>query len=126
MHILLDTITYFHTWIGLVRAGFVVCHLSHRNSAPAIAHLLQRVNAAHILVSSEPRIKAVVEEALDTMKDATKTSSSFVSEMPAYSDIFRDDDAELLSIRKFDINSPAFFIHSSGKSCLWSALFTFL
>jgi hypothetical protein len=80
------------------------------------------VNAAHILVSSEPRIKAVVEEALDTMKDATKTSSNFVSEMPAYSDIFQDDDAELLPVKKFDTNSPAFFIHSSGKSCFVARL----
>jgi hypothetical protein len=100
----------------------VVCHLPHRNSAPAIAHLLQTVNAAHILISSEARIKAVVQEALDTMKDATKTLSNFVSEMPAYSDIFQDGDAELLPVKKFDPNSPAFFIHSSGKFCSLSCL----
>ncbi|EIN04342.1 acetyl-CoA synthetase-like protein [Punctularia strigosozonata HHB-11173 SS5] len=111
-----DTITYFATWIGLVRAGYVVCHLSHRNSAVAVADLLQKVNTAHVLVSSEPRIQAVVREALDTIHDPHKTYSNFVSEMPAHQDIFIAGDDYLLPRRELRMNSPAFFIHSSGST----------
>lgn len=111
----LDTITYFHTWQGLIRAGYAVCHISHRNSAVALAHILQKSTADHLLISGEPGIQAVVHAALEGMVDKEKQRDNFVSEMPIYADIFKDDEPELMPKREFDLNSRAYYIHSSGR-----------
>ncbi|EIN05387.1 acetyl-CoA synthetase-like protein [Punctularia strigosozonata HHB-11173 SS5] len=108
-----DTVTYFHSWLGLVRAGYVVCHLSTRNSAPAIAHLLEKVGAQHLLVSGESGLQSVAREALEKIG---KDWSTFVSEMPAYPDLFNDQPVQLLPKRKFSASGKVCYLHSSGST----------
>jgi hypothetical protein len=95
-----------------VRAGYVVCHLSTRNSAPAIAHLLEKVGAKHLLISAEPSIRFVALEALEQIGQDRDT---FISNMPSYSDIINDQPVRLLPKRNFSPDGKFLYLHSSGK-----------
>jgi hypothetical protein len=94
----------------------VVCHLSYRNSAAAVAHLLQKMNIDHVLVSSEHGIQSVLRSALAMTDGAHKSWENYVSDMPAHEDIFNDEAVELLPKIDFDLNTIAFYIHSSGTN----------
>ncbi|EIN05406.1 acetyl-CoA synthetase-like protein [Punctularia strigosozonata HHB-11173 SS5] len=111
-----DNITYYHTWVGLVRAGFVVFHISHRNSAAAVAHLLQKTHVAHVLASGEHGIKSVLHSALEMVETGPKQWDAYVSDMPVFEDIFTDEPVDPLPQRKFGLDDVAFYIHSSGST----------
>lgn len=88
-------------------------HVSPRNSATAVSHLLSTVGVQHLLVSGEPSLQAVAREALGNIG---KDWSSFVSDMPSYPDLLNERPVKMLSHKKFAMDSKLCYLHSSGKS----------
>jgi acyl-CoA synthetase (AMP-forming)/AMP-acid ligase II len=115
-----DTVSYLCTWLGIARAGYTVFHISPRNSATALAHLLKNAGAVHVLTSSELALKQVVEVAVATLNAQNQDQDNFVSEMPEPAFLFKDDEAgfQLLPKRTFDPEALVFYIHSSGTTSL--------
>jgi hypothetical protein len=94
-----------------VRAGYVVCHLSTRNSPAAVAYILGKVDAKHLLVSSDSGIESVARQAL---AETGQEWAAFVSSMPSYMDIINYQPFQFLPKRQFSLEGKVFYVHSSG------------
>ncbi|KAH8099950.1 acetyl-CoA synthetase-like protein [Cristinia sonorae] len=120
-----DTITYFLTQIGIVRANCVVFPISVRNSPSAVAHLLSKTDAAHILVGSEAPYRQLAVDALKLM-DETGAPVPETSTMLTFEEIMQEDGTfEALPRPKPGWDDPAVIMHSSGstafpKPIVWS------
>ncbi|KAJ3540826.1 hypothetical protein NM688_g6172 [Phlebia brevispora] len=117
-----DTITYFCSIVGMLRAGLTPFLISTRNSAEAVRHLLT-VTGAHLLFTSqEPAVQALAEEALQNGPSVRK------SYMPEFNDIFmpRGDGKLTFLGPQRDLDAPSIVLHSSGstsfpKPIMWSS-----
>lgn len=118
-----DTITYFCTALGIMRAGCTLFLVSTRNTSAALVDMFQRTGTVHVLISSDPFMRQVGEEALQTLR----ASGIHVSEHPAplFEDIFTDTlDAmspfavDIEVPQKFDIDAHGIILHSSGKAII--------
>ncbi|KAJ3558403.1 hypothetical protein NM688_g950 [Phlebia brevispora] len=117
-----DTITYFCSIVGLMRAGLTAFLISTRNSAEAVRHLLTVTGAQYLLTSREPAILALADDAL---QNGPLVKRSY---MPEFSDIFmpREDGKLVFSGSQRDPDAPTIILHSSGstsfpKPITWSA-----
>ena len=123
---LIDTITYLTTIIGVMRSGFTVFPISPRNSAAAIAHLLSKTSAIHIIVGKEQKFTELVDEALGSLQSnggekatGSQASRISVSEMHSYEDYFTAKELPLedqipLSL-KAEADDVGIILHSSSK-----------
>lgn len=114
---ILDTITFFTVIAGIIRAGYTAFPISTRNSPAAVAHLLQKVNVAHVLVGAESALQALIAESLTLVKDQAQPPTS---PMLSFSDIYPAEDHELfvpLPPVKHGADDASYILHSSG-SCL--------
>ena len=112
-----DSITYATVILGIYRTGHVAFPISPRNSPAAVADLLRKTKTAHIMVSQDAHIVAVVRDALAEL-DYTVSQHP----MPRFEDLYPagalhdteevDDDA--LEGPAYDAESPALILHSSG------------
>ncbi|KAH8101719.1 acetyl-CoA synthetase-like protein, partial [Cristinia sonorae] len=112
-----DTITYFCTIMGIMRAGFTVFTISPRNSPEAVAHLLSKTDAVLLLVSSEPSMAALAETAISLLR-STGTELRKGS-MPVFEELFvsvTDDSFVAYPKVEYDLESPALILHSSGST----------
>ena len=115
--VLLDTITYFTTMVGIVRAGYAVFPISPRNSPEAVADLLSKTAATHILVGAEQSLQDLTASALQVMAANCAAPLPHYSPMPSFEDIYVDDsdhDFKPLPPFKPDWCDPAIIMHSSG------------
>ncbi|KAJ3520636.1 hypothetical protein NM688_g9133 [Phlebia brevispora] len=127
IHAASDTITYFTTIVGIMRAGYIVFPISPRNSAAAVAHLISRTSTSHALVGSEPALQELAAGALKILVDSEKAQPG-MSNIPVFEDIFIDDHEETfepLPPYKPGWDDPALIMHSSGstdfpKPIVWS------
>ncbi|TFK94521.1 acetyl-CoA synthetase-like protein [Polyporus arcularius HHB13444] len=116
-----DTITYFCTALGVMRAGCTLFLVSTRNNSAALVDMFQRTGTAHVLISSDPFIREVGDEALQTLA----ASGVHVVEHPApiFEDIFPDTlkpaspfAADVVIPEKFDVKAQGIILHSSGST----------
>ena len=115
MLLLTDTITYFCSIVGLLRTGLAVFPISTRNSADAVRHLLAVTGAQYLLLSVEPMISSLAEDALENGPQVT------VIHMPVFEDLFSLDQTEKYYPRGTrDPNALSIILHSSGISQFYS------
>ncbi|KAH7906260.1 hypothetical protein BJ138DRAFT_1016524, partial [Hygrophoropsis aurantiaca] len=84
-----DTIPYFVTTMSIMRTNYIVFPISPRNSAAAVAHLINKVGVRHILVGREQAMLDLSKNSLDILR--TQYPSQAVPElstMPLFEDLF--------------------------------------
>ncbi|OSX58884.1 hypothetical protein POSPLADRAFT_1059977 [Postia placenta MAD-698-R-SB12] len=117
-----DAIPYAITEMAIIRANFVVFPLSTRNSPAAIAHLLNKVDAKHILASKEQSITDLVRDALDIMRtEYSPATIPTVSSTFTFEELFSSPSNGLVTSEELPHNSrepdaPALILHSSGST----------
>ncbi|KAH8100027.1 acetyl-CoA synthetase-like protein [Cristinia sonorae] len=113
-----DTITFFLVEAGIMRANCIFFPISPRNSASAVAHLLTKTDAQHLIVGPEPSLQKLASEALRQMEDVSGMAPP-TSVMPQYKDVMKEipeGDFELLPPFRFRLEDVASIFHSSGSS----------
>ncbi|THU98749.1 acetyl-CoA synthetase-like protein [Dendrothele bispora CBS 962.96] len=122
-----DTIPYFITMMGILRADMICFPISPRNSAIAVAHLLSKVEVDHVLVGHDSAMESLLKDALDLLRVKTfEPEGSGVmiptfSPMLTFEDLFLKDssteiDASDLPLRYTDPNELVMYLHSSGST----------
>ncbi|KAI0370654.1 acetyl-CoA synthetase-like protein [Pilatotrama ljubarskyi] len=115
-----DTITYFCTAIGVLKAGCTVFLVSTRNNAAGLTDMMQRTGATQVIVSKDPVICGVVQEALSHLPNGQVT----IRDMPVFEDLFPPStesptcafEADVPLPETHDPNAWAIILHSSGST----------
>jgi hypothetical protein len=90
--------------------------ISYRNSIQGLAHLLSKVQVAHILVSPDFATQKSAHEALEELQREGKDLPG-ISSMPTYGDVYLGDVPFVpLPPRNYDYSATSVVIHSSGES----------
>jgi acyl-CoA synthetase (AMP-forming)/AMP-acid ligase II len=114
---LVDTATYVTTEVGILRAGFAVFPISPRNSPEAIAHLLKKTGASHLLVGGEPMLQKLAAASLELLRADDYPDIPF-SDMPRFEDLYlhsdSDNEFKYYPAVNFDPDAPSLILHSSG------------
>ncbi|KAI0739414.1 acetyl-CoA synthetase-like protein [Daedaleopsis nitida] len=116
-----DTITYYCTAIGIMRAGCTLFLVSTRNTAAGVADMLQRTGTTHIVVSGDAFMSGIADEATRTLSASGVAVAQIA--MPVFDDLY----AEVLDPRSpfaVDVELPQRFhpkangiiLHSSGST----------
>ncbi|KAF5351577.1 hypothetical protein D9758_007202 [Tetrapyrgos nigripes] len=106
-----DSMTYFATVAGIMRAGYVPFPLSSRNSPAAIAELLQKKTARHIFVNSGP-MKGLLAAAI--RQSGVKIN---IHDMPTFDELYKSDQAvDLPPLEGITQEDAAVILHSSGST----------
>lgn len=105
-----------------MRAGYSAFPISTRNSPAAVAHLLQKVNAAHVLVGTERANQTLISESLALIEGVAKPS---ISVMLSYDNMYLEGDEEFVPLPpvKYNMDDVAFIIHSSGSTAFPKPIF---
>ena len=113
----LDTITYATVKLGIVRVEGAAFPVSPRNSAPGVAHLIEKTGTKHIIVT--PDLKPLADAAVSVLKEQG-SEIPVVRLMPVFKDLFPDHDSEdfeyLPEPKLKGLDDPAVILHSSGAS----------
>lgn len=119
-HLALDAIPYYTTIVSIIRANCAAFLVSPRNSPLAVAHLINKVGASHILVSRDQAMQDLVSEALEILK--TQYGSKELptqSPMLTFEDLFPPSQTPTDCIPPPHVNrgpdARAIILHSSGK-----------
>lgn len=118
-HPITDTITFFTSIVGTMRAGYAAFPISTRNSPAAVAHLLKKAGVAHVLVGHESALQALISDALALIEDDAERPKPTISVMLSFESVYRDEDEEdfvPLDSRTYHPDDPAFIFHSSGST----------
>ncbi|KAH9949726.1 hypothetical protein B0H21DRAFT_819887 [Amylocystis lapponica] len=113
-----DSISYFTTLIGMFRAGIPVFPISPRFSVPVVTHLLSITGVSHVLISAEPSIDGIAQDAVDGLRTRAHDSQvPGLSRMPLYEDLYMKN-ASFTPLPSFhpDLSSTAIILHSSGST----------
>ncbi|CCM00767.1 uncharacterized protein FIBRA_02808 [Fibroporia radiculosa] len=116
-----DSIPYATMVMGIIRASFVAFPISVRNSPAAVAHLLNKVGVAHILVGREQSSQDLVQDAIAILKTQnTGAIEPCFSPIPVYEDIyspsFGPPNADELPYVFYGPDAPILISHSSGST----------
>ena len=99
-----------------MRAGCVVFPISPRNSAVAVAHLVNKTRAQHVFVSPDPANQCLIKAASESLHDSFKFN---VHSTPTFEDLFPTGDGslqeEFFVAPKRSANDIAAIFHSSGE-----------
>ncbi|CAL1709825.1 unnamed protein product [Somion occarium] len=125
-----DSITYFSSIVGILRAGFTAFLVSPRNGPDALAYLLRTTQSRVLFTSVEFGVQALAEKALAILSSSTKEGPLIIPNhpMPTFEDLYSLQGGASLDIfpkRKHDLDAPACILHSSGttafpKPITWS------
>lgn len=116
-----DSITYWTSVMGIARANMAVFAISPRNAPDAIAHLLLKVQATALFVSSEAALQNNAKRALELISTAEENSSSTtvtMHPMTTFEDLYPahpNAEVEYIPAIEYDLDAPAFIFHSSGE-----------
>lgn len=112
-----DTITYATTKLGIIRAEAVVFPISPRNSAPAVAHLINKTGSQHIIITSD--LRPLIDVAIIILKEQGFRIPA-IQLMPTFRELFPDDDSDnfeyLPEPKLKGLDDPVCLLHSSGAS----------
>jgi len=113
----LDTITYATVKLGIVRAESAAFAISPRNSAPGVAHLIEKTGSKYIIVT--PDLKPLADAAVAALKEQG-SEIPLIQLMPAFEGLFPDHDPEdfeyLPEPKLKGLDDPTVILHSSGAS----------
>ncbi|EPS94264.1 hypothetical protein FOMPIDRAFT_1055251 [Fomitopsis schrenkii] len=116
-----DAIPYYTTIVSIIRANCAAFLVSPRNSPLAVAHLINKVGASHILVSRDQAMQDLVSEALEILK--TQYGSKELptqSPMLTFEDLFPPSQTPTDCIPPPHVNrgpdARAIILHSSGST----------
>ncbi|KAI0643270.1 acetyl-CoA synthetase-like protein [Trametes meyenii] len=115
-----DTITYFLTALGVVRAGCTAFLVSTRNASAGLADMLQRTETAHMFVSRDAVLREVVKDALSRLPEGQVT----VHDALVFDDLFPADgkatdpafETKVDLPSTYDLQAWAIILHSSGST----------
>lgn len=132
----MDPLTYIVLIQAIMYLGHVPFPLSHRNSATAVARLLQVVDCSYVIIAGGDSVLQVAEAACREVEQASKSGRTVhVLPGPAFLDVFpahgpskKDaSDFQLLTKpRRPDLEEVALILHSSGRNLPHSHVFTSL
>ncbi|KAF5351512.1 hypothetical protein D9758_007194 [Tetrapyrgos nigripes] len=107
-----DSMTYFATIAGIMRAGYQPFPLSTRNSPAAIAHLVQKKNVHHIFVNTDGPMRDLINTAF---QDSELTVN--IHDMPTFDALYKSNKiVDLPSLEGVTQDSVAVILHSSGST----------
>ncbi|KAF5366031.1 hypothetical protein D9758_006730 [Tetrapyrgos nigripes] len=108
-----DSMTYFATIAGIMRAGYQPFPLSTRNSPAAIAHLLQKKDVQHIFVTTDGPAKKTMNTAVQDFGLTTVN----VHDMPTFDQLYKSDKVvDLPVLEGVTQDNIAVILHSSGST----------
>ncbi|PBK92571.1 hypothetical protein ARMGADRAFT_1080627 [Armillaria gallica] len=113
-----DSVTYYTTIAGIMRAGCIAFPISVRNSYAAAAHLIQSTGAKYMLLSQDPRMQKLAEAALQKLKNEERQDFKMMP-MPSFESLYSGsaEPSDLLpSIKNSDLEAQALIMHSSGST----------
>ena len=117
-----DTFTYLTVNLSVLRTGATLFPISPRNSAPAIAHLMETTGVTAILVGDEPSLKRLAAAAFDIIRNSGGSPPN-VAQMPAFDDIFLTRSTTVIDTDEFipplgwrRQDRAGLIVHSSGPS----------
>ncbi|KAM5540084.1 hypothetical protein V8D89_006224 [Ganoderma adspersum] len=116
-----DTITYFCTVVGALRAGFCTFLISTRNASSAVADMVKRTGATHLVVSPDVPMSEMADEAIKLLAADGVEIGRFG--MPSFGDLFPEvpDEGSLYEKEvelptSCDVKAFSIIMHSSGSS----------
>lgn len=98
--------------IGVLRAEAVPFLISPRNSAAAVAHMVEKTGTQYMLVSEDLRNLAMT--AIESMQNPPR-----IALMPNFQDLYptTEEDVEFMPpLRSRNLNDAAIILHSSGSA----------
>ncbi|KAK7470228.1 hypothetical protein VKT23_001662 [Stygiomarasmius scandens] len=135
-----DAIPYFTTVLSVMRANYIPFPISPRNSPQAVAHLINKVGAVHILVGYDQSMQHLMERAVEFLKEDHGYTSDKIpttSMIPVFEDLYLKDGEqgpekvakikEEIPFLKLEPQDIQFYMHSSGSTAFpkpvpWTAL----
>lgn len=104
-----------------MRAGYTIFLISTRNAPAAVADMLERTGAGHVIVSSDSFMRGVAKEALSSLSANDKHIIEIG--IPTFDELFAEQlelsspyEAQVVLPTSFDMMGAAAILHSSGKS----------
>ncbi|KAK7472181.1 hypothetical protein VKT23_000303 [Stygiomarasmius scandens] len=121
-----DSIPYTTTMLSVMRANFILFPISPRNSPQAVAHLIDKVGVAHMLVGYDQSMQELMERAIEFLKadygygdDRVPTTSM----IPLFEDLYLENGEEVVERVREEIplkrqgpQDVQFYLHSSGST----------
>ncbi|KAI0364205.1 acetyl-CoA synthetase-like protein [Pilatotrama ljubarskyi] len=115
-----DTITYFCTAIGLMRAGCIAFLISTRNAAVGVADMLKKTGTSQLMVSQDSVLRGVADETLKLLPEG----QIVLRDMPVFEDLFPTNgtptndafEGDVVLPKVSDLHAPAIILHSSGST----------
>ena len=99
----------------MLRAGYIMFLISPRNVPAAIADMLRKTDCRHLMLSSDGPVQELAKKALEELDGVTlHTIPTFEQLFSANSSL--DELGTEDSPAKYDPNSLAMILHSSGVS----------
>ncbi|TFY52824.1 hypothetical protein EVJ58_g9797 [Rhodofomes roseus] len=106
--------------LGIMRANYAAFPISTRNSPAAVAHLIEKTRATHILVGREQAMHNLVMQSLEVLKAQNVAARvPGLSPMPIFDELYMS--SEDLSVKEvpYEQRGPdtlALILHSSGST----------
>lgn len=117
---IIDSIPYATTTLSIMRANCVAFPISTRNSAAAVAHLINQTDVSHILVGREQAMQDLVERSLEALRTQHgDTPRVTLSSVPTFEELYSDDGldtTEDVPWKPQGPDTPSLILHSSGKA----------
>ena len=114
-----DSIPYATTILSIMRANCVAFPISTRNSAAAVAHLINQTGVSHILVGHEQAMQDLVERSLEALRTQHgDTPRVTLSLMPTFEELYSDEGLNTavdIPWKPQGPDTPSLILHSSGK-----------
>ncbi|KAK7030388.1 hypothetical protein VNI00_014132 [Paramarasmius palmivorus] len=116
-----ETISFFTTQHGIMRANCIPFPISPRNSPVAIAHLIAKANVRHIFVGEQAQTRELFAASMDILRSQYATTPSpSASSMPVFEELFSNlssaDDGKDLPVALREPTDVAVYQHSSGST----------
>ncbi|CAL1709823.1 unnamed protein product [Somion occarium] len=115
-----DSITYFSSMMGVVRAGFTAFLISPRNGPDAVAHLIRKTQSQVLFTSSEAGIQTLAKKAIALLSNSTEEPLTIPQyPMPVFEDLYSsggDPSLDTFPKQIYDLDAPAYILHSSGTT----------
>lgn len=105
-----------------MRANYIAFPISPRNSATAIAHLINKVGVTHVLIGREQALVDLANDAFTIVKQSYPSKSlPDHSSIPIFEDLFLPPSEPMLSSQdvpyhRTDPDAVIIILHSSGLS----------
>ncbi|KAK0497789.1 hypothetical protein EDD18DRAFT_1159316 [Armillaria luteobubalina] len=114
-----DSVTYYTTIAGIMRAGCIAFPISIRNSDAAVAHLIRSTGAKYMFLSQDPGMQKLAKAALQKLTNEERQDFKMMP-MPSFESLYSESASEpsdlLPSIENSNCEAQALIMHSSGST----------